>query len=83
MYNKWSIAPRRSESKGPGFWQRMSEKSWTPFKVLSNEEYANMLKEKMLKIEVEISIIDDKIAALKSQQEVENTREVQSAAEKS
>ena len=83
LYNKWSIAPHRVEAKGPGFWQRMSEKSWTPFKVLTNEEYADMLKEKMLKVEVEISIIDDKIAALKEQQKVEDVKEIPPAARKS
>lgn len=33
-------------------------------KVLSNEEYAAMLKERQLKIDVEIAVIDDKVAEL-------------------
>ncbi|PPJ53049.1 hypothetical protein CBER1_11362 [Cercospora berteroae] len=73
MYNSWSKAPQQGETQRSGFWQRMSEKSWTPFKVLSNEEYAKMLEEKMLKVEVEISILDDKIAAMKEQQRGEET----------
>lgn len=38
-------------------------------KHLTNEQYAEMLKERLLKVEVEISILDDKIAALKKGQE--------------
>lgn len=82
MYNSWSRAPQRGETQRTGFWQSMSEKSWTPFKVLSNEEYAKMLEEKMLKVEVEISILDDKIAAMKEQQRVEETRADQEGASK-
>ncbi|KAF7197995.1 hypothetical protein HII31_00709 [Pseudocercospora fuligena] len=66
-YNLWTV-PRQIGPQGPGFWQRMSEKSWTPFRVLSNEEYATMLKEKQLRLDVEISIIEDKIAAIKKEQ---------------
>ncbi|KJX99284.1 hypothetical protein TI39_contig364g00012 [Zymoseptoria brevis] len=66
VYNKWTAAPSAEPKKN--FWRRMSDKSWTPFKVLTNEEYAEMLKEKMLKLDVEIAIIDDKIAGLKEQQ---------------
>ncbi|KAI7471669.1 hypothetical protein KC351_g12031 [Hortaea werneckii] len=50
------------------FWERMAKKSWTPIKYVTNEEYAEMLREKMLKIDVEIAVLDDKIAELKKQQ---------------
>ncbi|OQN97414.1 hypothetical protein B0A48_16573 [Cryoendolithus antarcticus] len=47
--------------------------SWTwasllPMKHMTNEEYAEILREKLLKVDVEISILDDKMAALKTQQ---------------
>lgn len=83
MYNRRTLPAQRAEPKGPGFWQSMSDKSWTPFKVLSNEEYAGMLKEKLLRVEAEISIIDDKIAAMKGQQQAEVAREGEAAAKKS
>ncbi|KAI6791123.1 hypothetical protein KC363_g2406 [Hortaea werneckii] len=50
------------------FWERMAKKSWTPIKYVTNDEYADMLREKMLKIDVEIAVLDDKIAELKKQQ---------------
>lgn len=71
-YNRLSVKSEivRDESK-QGFWRRMSEKSWSPVKVMNDQEYAEMLKEKMLKVDAEISIVDDKIAALRKQQEEE------------
>lgn len=74
-YNKLSARPEVNAEPKQGFWRRMSEKSFSPVTVLTNEEYAEMLREKMLKVDVEISIIDDKIAALKEQErrEVERT----------
>jgi hypothetical protein len=69
VYNKWTAAPAAEPKKN--FWRRMSDKSWTPFKVLTNDEYAEMLKEKMLKLDVEIAVIDDKIAGLREQEKRE------------
>lgn len=56
-----NVAPKKN------FWERMGERSWSPMKVLSNEEYAAMLKGRQLKIDVEIAVIDDKIAALRKE----------------
>lgn len=49
----------------------MSEKPFSPVTVLTNEQYAEMLREKMLKLDVEISIIEDKISALEVRQRQE------------
>lgn len=35
---------------------------------LSNEEYAQMLKDRMFKLDVEIALLDDKIAVIKKNQ---------------
>jgi len=69
FYNK--IAATKDVEGGPkkGFWQRMADRKWSPVTVLSNEEYAAMLRERQLKIDVEIALIDDKIAALRKQEE--------------
>lgn len=64
--NTMSARRDRQTDAGPGFWRRMSERSFSPVTVLTNEEYAQMLRKKQLKLDVEISIIDDKIAALKA-----------------
>jgi hypothetical protein len=37
-----------------------------PLKALSDQQYEEILQEKLLKVEVEISMIDEKIAILKA-----------------
>lgn len=68
-YNRYSAAPREQQQPKVGFWQRMAEKSWSPVTFMSNDEYAEKLREKLLKVDVEIAILDDKIAALRQQQQ--------------
>jgi hypothetical protein len=67
VHNRWT-APRTLDPAHKGFWRGMSEKSWSPVKLLNDEEHANLLREKLLNIEVEIALIDDKITALKAQE---------------
>lgn len=38
---------------------------WSPLKKLTDEEYLEMLSEKMLRIDVDIALIDDRIAELR------------------
>ena len=78
-YNRYSIKREVDDKPQLGFWRRMSERSFSPVKVMSNEEYAEMLREKMLKVDVEISILDDKIAALNQQQHKAQAAELSQA----
>ncbi|KAK8927736.1 hypothetical protein VCV18_004220 [Metarhizium anisopliae] len=41
----------------------------SPLKKLTDEEYIDMMKEKILKVEVDIALIDDRIAELKAAEE--------------
>lgn len=52
----------------------------SPLKRLTDEEYIDMMKEKILKVEVDIALIDDRIAELKAadkanglERQIENT----------
>jgi hypothetical protein len=40
--------------------------AWSPMKPLTDEEYEKILQQKLLKVEVEISLVDDQIAELRS-----------------
>ena len=53
--------PSSSES----FWRRMAESKWAPFQVLSDEEYEAMLSERLLRVNAELAIIDEKIEKLR------------------
>lgn len=76
IYNRLYARPA-AVVEGPqeGFWQRMANKSWTPLTYVSNEEYAEMLREKMMKIDVEVAILDEKMDALRKIQAGEQDEE--------
>ncbi|KAI9716326.1 MAG: hypothetical protein M1812_005391 [Candelaria pacifica] len=47
------------------FWQRVADSKWSPMKVLTDGEYEVMLREKLLRVDAEIAIIDQNISSLK------------------
>lgn len=44
---------------------------WTPLKKLTDQEYRDMMSEKMLRIDADIALIDDRVAELRKQAEEE------------
>lgn len=46
--------------------QRMADSKWIPLKSLSDSDYRGMLNEKILSIEAEIALVDEKIEALEA-----------------
>lgn len=44
---------------------------WSPMKVLSDSEYENMLREKLLRVNAQIALVDENIEALRAQEERE------------
>jgi hypothetical protein len=68
MSNKWTATPATPKENKPkrGFWESMT--SIGAVSRLSNDEYAQMLKERKFKIDVEIALLDDKIEAMKRNQ---------------
>lgn len=42
------------------------ESSWSPLKKLSDDDYRDMIDEKMLRIDAEIALIDEKIVELRA-----------------
>lgn len=65
---------RQSENaKAPGFveekslWRRMADSKYSPMKVLSDEEYEKVLKEKLVRVDTEIALIDEDIKKIRSQ----------------
>ncbi|PHH87048.1 hypothetical protein CDD83_9387 [Cordyceps sp. RAO-2017] len=47
---------------------------WSPLRRLTDEQYLDIIGEKILKLEVEIALIDDKIAELRAAEQAETTR---------
>jgi len=68
LLDKRTATPATPKENKPkrGFWESMT--SIGAVSRLSNDEYAQMLKERMFKLDVEIALLDDKIDALKKNQ---------------
>lgn len=68
IYNRWTAtpAPAKTDDKPKGFWQSMANLG--VMSHLTDEEYTEILKQRLLKVNVEIAVLDDKIAALKNAQ---------------
>lgn len=41
---------------------------WSPIKVLSDAEYEDMLREKLLRVNAQIALVDENIEALRAQE---------------
>ncbi|KAM5487458.1 hypothetical protein MaudMau93_004543 [Microsporum audouinii] len=68
-YNKLEERQTRLESEPASSktWaERIADSRWVPIKNLSDEQYKNMLQEKLLGVDVEIALIDDKLKALRA-----------------
>ncbi|KAF4633351.1 hypothetical protein G7Y89_g4768 [Cudoniella acicularis] len=69
MYNmadaRDSPSPVPQDSRGKNLW--MNSK-WSPMKVLTDVEYEDMLREKLLRVNAQIALIDENIEALRAQE---------------
>ncbi|MCJ1453895.1 hypothetical protein MMC28_004244 [Mycoblastus sanguinarius] len=80
------VAEAEAESQGtakPPFWQRVAEMKWSPLKTLSDEEYGDMLREKLLRVEAEIALVDEEVGRLRAEDERVETRSKDEASGKS
>lgn len=50
-----------------GFWEKVAGMKWSPLTKLSDEDYEHILRERMLRVEAEIAILDDEVGRLKGQ----------------
>ena len=64
-YNMISAPQQPEASPRRSIMQRLTESKWMPLKALSDQQYEEMLQQKLLNIDVEISMIDERIATLK------------------
>lgn len=63
--------------KKKNFMERIAEMKWSPMEVLTDERYEEMLQEKLLKIEVEIALIDDRIEGFRQKAKENALKEAQ------
>ncbi|KZZ86942.1 hypothetical protein AAP_06062 [Ascosphaera apis ARSEF 7405] len=65
----WQLRRKQEEEAAPHakkpFGQRLLESRWTLLKSLSDEDYIEMLEERKTNVEIEIALVDDKMAELR------------------
>ena len=68
LYNKVNASYTASQYTNPptSFLQTMASKKWIPMRSLSDAEYEHMLREKLLKVEAEMAVLDDDISQLRA-----------------
>ncbi|KAG9502446.1 hypothetical protein J7337_005273 [Fusarium musae] len=67
--NRMATRKPKVHDEKESFWSRLS-----PLKKLTDQEYRDMMSEKMLRIDADIALIDDRIAELKKQAEDEELK---------
>ena len=48
--------------------ERVADMKWSPLTRLSEEDYGNILKEKLLRVEAEIALLDEEVERLKGEE---------------
>jgi hypothetical protein len=65
-YNMVSAAQKSDSIPRRSIIQQLAESKWVPLKALSDQQYEELLQQKLLKVDAEISIIDENISTLKA-----------------
>ncbi|KAK4661558.1 uncharacterized protein QC763_705540 [Podospora pseudopauciseta] len=58
-------AKQKEAEKDPSKNKRFWHSSWSPITALSDQDYVNLLEEKLLRVEADIALIDDRIRELR------------------
>ena len=66
--------PKEKREKN-GFWNRVADMEWSPMKRLSDKEYGNMLKERLLRVEADIALVDEELEKLRIEEGVSNAND--------
>lgn len=61
------LRARGEEKPKESLMWKIAQSKWSPMQALSDEDYKKMMQEKILRVEVDIAMIDDKIEVLKKQ----------------
>jgi hypothetical protein len=65
LYQQAALKAKGEDKPKETLLYRIAKSKWSPMSVLSDEEYENMMQEKLLRVEAEIAVIDDKIEAFR------------------
>ena len=67
-----SIIDAANSPRNTNIWQTLAEKKWSPMKLLTDKEYEAILREKILKVDAEIAILDEDLDALREKERIKD-----------
>ena len=70
-----AVERQKVKEEKKGFWNKVADMEWSPMKRLSDEEYGNMLKERLLRVEADIALVDEELEKLRIEERVTNARD--------
>lgn len=53
--------------KQRGFWNKIADMRWSPLKTLTDEEYGDILREKLLRVDAEIALVSEQVEKLRAE----------------
>ena len=69
-----AVEMHNGKEEKKGLWNKVADMKWSPMKKLSDEEYGNLLKERLLRIEADIALVDEELEKVRSEEKATNTR---------
>lgn len=58
--------PSTNDAANQPLWKRILNSKYSPMKVLSDEQYGHLLREKLVRVDAEIAIVDEEIGKVKA-----------------
>ncbi|KAI4125478.1 MAG: hypothetical protein LQ341_006978 [Variospora aurantia] len=58
--------PSTNDAATQPLWKRILNSKYSPMKVLSDEQYGHLLREKLVRVDAEIAIVDEEIGKVKA-----------------
>jgi hypothetical protein len=55
-------------------WRRIANSKYSPMTVLTDKQYEALLREKLLRVDTEIAVLDDDISKLRKESEIEKSK---------
>lgn len=74
ILDKRNNAQVLAEKPQDGLWLRFMKSKWSPMSVLSDDEYEKLLREKMLRLDAEIALIDERIEKMRGESTSDGTQ---------
>ena len=70
-----AVETQKEKVEKKGFWNKVADRKWSPMKRLSDEEYGNLLKERLLRVEADVALVDEELEKLRVEERVTNARD--------